>query len=42
MERRMTVHQDGNPIYDIVMSDSFGSLATEVQSLRLKDAGSAL
>lgn len=27
MERRMTVHQDGNPIYDIVMSDSFGSLA---------------
>ena len=33
MERRMTVHQDGNPIYDIVMSDSFGSLATEVAKL---------
>ena len=36
MERRMTVHQDGNPIYDIVMSDSFGSLATEVAKLAVE------
>lgn len=42
MERRMTVHQDGNPIYDIVMSDSFGSWRRRLQMLRLKDAGSAL
>lgn len=36
MERRMTVHQNGNPIYDIVMSDSFGSLATEVAKLAVE------
>lgn len=36
MERRITVHQDGNPIYDIVMSDSFGSLATEVAKLAVE------
>ncbi len=36
MEIRMTVHQDGNPIYDIVMSDSFGSLATEVAKLAVE------
>lgn len=36
MERRMTVHQDGNPIYDIVMSDSFGSLATEAAKLAVE------
>ena len=36
MERRMTVHQDGNPIYDIVMSDSFGSLAPEVAKLAVE------
>ena len=36
MERRMTVHQDGNPIYDIVMSNSFGSLAPEVAKLAVE------
>lgn len=37
MERRMTVHRDGNPIYDIVMSDSFGQLAAEVGKLSVSD-----
>ena len=37
MERRMTVHRDGNPIYDIVMSDSFGQLAAEIGKLSVSD-----
>ncbi len=33
MERRMTVHRDGKPIYDIILSQSFDGLAREAEAL---------
>lgn len=37
MSDRMTVHKDGNPIYDIVLEASFDRLPQELQPLNLKD-----
>jgi len=37
MDRRMTVHRDGQAIYDIVMTKSFDSLAEEVMKLGVAD-----
>jgi len=32
-ESRMAVHMDGTPIYDIVLTDSFGGLKEELKAL---------
>ncbi len=36
MDNRMTVHLDEKPIYDIVFSDSFNQLSTELEGLDIK------
>ena len=33
LENRLTVHRDGDPIYDIVLSESFDGLAAEIKKL---------
>ena len=36
MARRMTVHRDGNAIYDIVIQSSFDYLGQEVKALSVE------
>ncbi len=36
-EHRMTVHQDGNPVYDILMESSFNRLAEEMKQFDLTE-----